>query len=150
MQHQIQGREVTNHGKLSVGLTPDISRPAYLQENHNLTDLPNGEDFGDVSDHLASFHAGGFIGADQENPLLAMLHTCDLPIRLSDFAVPVTPERRWVVSGFAPNGLGLWSLAKIKPAAIKPRESRPAGLPADRIPLISIEQLADALDDGHA
>ena len=55
MQHQIQGQEVTSHGKLSVGLTPDISRPAYLQENHNLTDnLPDGEDFGDVSGHLLS------------------------------------------------------------------------------------------------
>ena len=80
MQHQIQGQEVTSHGKLSVGLTPDISRPAYLQENHNLTDnLPDGEDFGDVSGHL-----------------LSLL------------------------------------------------------LPADRVPLISIEQLADAIDDGKA
>ena len=40
MQHHPKGQAVTSHGKLSVGLTPDIGHSAYLQENHNLNDLP--------------------------------------------------------------------------------------------------------------
>ena len=114
MQHDTRGHEVTSHGNLSVGLSPDISQSAYPRENNllhpndlnGLDDLPIGEDFGDVSDNVALTQKG----------------------------------RR------------LAELLKSGKSLTEAHEQikRESGLPADCVPLISIEQLADALDDGHA
>ena len=50
MQHEIQGHEVTSHGKLSVGLSPKALSSTIQSSNA----LSLEEDTGDVSEHLLS------------------------------------------------------------------------------------------------